>query len=307
MNIFALVEPFWDPANKIRVLAAAAGMIVAIAVTDWWTRIYVSLGFLYLFPIMLAAGFLPRLALVALGILCAVLSEMFSSLNPAWNVSRLILQALALAGCGLFVSELLRARRLNLETHGRLRALIETSPAAIVMADECGLIELANQSAAELMSPTGGNLIGQPIARFLPELENALKPGGEARFRASMQCEVHRSDGERFVAEVWFSTYKQTGTPKLAAIVADVTEELPAGLPSHSVESNGAKRPALSNRQIAVLQLVFEGLSNHEIASRLDMTSSAVKNTLQQLFSKAGVNNRSQMVRVALEQYRDLL
>ncbi|MGA8598918.1 MAG: helix-turn-helix transcriptional regulator [Bryobacteraceae bacterium] len=158
-----------------------------------------------------------------------------------------------------------------------------------------------------MLAPTGGTLIGQPIARFLPELENALQPGGEARFRASVQCEVHRSDGESFVAEVWFSTYKQTGTPKLAAIVADVTEELPAGLPSYSVESNGAKRPALSNRQIAVLRLVFEGLSNHEIASRLDMTSSAVKNTLQQLFSKAGVNNRGQMVRVALEQYPDLL
>jgi len=37
------------------------------------------------------------------------------------------------------------------------------------------------------------------------------------------------------------------------------------------------------------------------------MTGSAVKNALHQLFSKAGVRNRSQMVSFALERYRDLL
>ena len=69
----------------------------------------------------------------------------------------------------------------------------------------------------------------------------------------------------------------------------------------------GAERPSLNDRQVAVLQRVLEGLPNREIASRLEMTPSAVKNTLQQLFSKAEVNNRSQLVRVALERYWDLL
>jgi DNA-binding NarL/FixJ family response regulator len=55
------------------------------------------------------------------------------------------------------------------------------------------------------------------------------------------------------------------------------------------------------------MRLVLEGLSNNQIASRLDVTPSAVKHTLEQLFSKAGVNNRSQMVRVVLERYRNLL
>jgi DNA-binding NarL/FixJ family response regulator len=63
----------------------------------------------------------------------------------------------------------------------------------------------------------------------------------------------------------------------------------------------------LNDRQVAVLQLVFEGHYNSKIGSRLEMTPSAVKSTLQQLFSKAGVNNRSQLVRVALDRYRDLL
>ena len=58
-----------------------------------------------------------------------------------------------------------------------------------------------------------------------------------------MQCQVHRGNGETFVAEVWFSTYREKGTPKLAAIIADVTEEQPASIPS-----DPAKRTAWSAR-----------------------------------------------------------
>jgi len=285
----------------------SGGMIAVIALLDWWTLPYVSLGFLYLFPIMLAAGFLPRPALLALGVLCAVLSESFSSLDPAGRVSRLSFETLALAGCGLFVSELLRNRRLSMETEARLRALVETSPAAIITVDQSGVVELANQAAAELLVPPDTNLTGQPIATFVPELCNALLPDGGAQFRASMQCQVHRGNGETFVGEVWFSTFKENGSVRLAAIIADVTEEQPAGARSDPVEPDGMERPSLNSRQLTVLRLVLEGLTNNEIASSLEMTTSAVKNTLQQLFSKAGVNNRSQMVRVALERYRNLL
>lgn len=282
-------------------------MIVAIALVDWWTLPYVSLGFLYLLPVMLAAGFLPRPALVAVCIVCAVLTEAFSSLDPTGRVSRLIFETLALAGCGLFVSELLRRRRLSLETQARLRALVETSPAAIVSLDQRGVIELVNRAAAELLVPTEVSLIGQPIAEFLPELQNALRFDGDTQLRTSMQCQARRGNGETFSAEVWFSTYRENGVPKLAAIIADVTEEQPGAVSCDPASPNVSSRPALNERQVTVLRLLFEGLPNSQIASRLEMTPSAVKNTLQQLFSKAGVNKRSQLVRFALEQYRDLL
>jgi PAS domain S-box-containing protein len=301
------LEKFWDRKNRTAVLAASTGMILVIALVDWWTTPFVSLGFLYLFPIMLAAGFLPRPALVAVSLVCAVLSEAFSSLDPSGRAIRLIFEMLALAGCGLFASELLRSRRLSSETQERLRALVETSPAAIVILDQSGAVELANRAATDLMVPSAMNLMGQPIATFLPELQYALRSNSEAQLRASMQCQVHRGNGETFVAEVWFSTYKENGAPKLAAIIADVTEEQPEAIPPDPAGLDGSERQSLNDRQIAVLQLVLEGLPNSGIASRLEMTPSAIKNTLQQLFSKAGVNNRSQLVRVALERYRDLL
>ncbi len=63
----------------------------------------------------------------------------------------------------------------------------------------------------------------------------------------------------------------------------------------------------LSERELEVLRSVFQGLTNKEIGVRLQVSESSVKATLQQLFSKTGVRTRSQLVRVALEQYRDLL
>jgi PAS domain S-box-containing protein len=218
----------------------------------------------------------------------------------------LAFEALALAGCGLFVGELLRNRRLTQQAEERLRVLVETSPAAIVTVDERGFIERANHAAAELIVPPGGSLVGQPIAAFLPELHYALRSDEGPQFRTSMQCRGHRGDGGSFLADVWFSTYKDGLTPKLAAIIADVTDER-VNNNSHSAPAGLADRAPLNNRELEVLRLLVQGLANKEIASGMEISESAVKNTLQQLFAKTDVRTRSQLVRVALEQYRDLL
>jgi len=60
-------------------------------------------------------------------------------------------------------------------------------------------------------------------------------------------------------------------------------------------------RKALTEREQQVLQRIFEGLTNKEIAAKIGVTESAVKATLQQLFQKTGVRTRSQLVRIALE------
>jgi PAS domain S-box-containing protein len=302
-----MFERIWEPRNRTIVLTASAAAVLAIAVVDWWTKPYFSLGFLYLFPIMLAAGFLPRWGIAILGIGCALLSERFSNLDPSDSTIRLAFETLALCGCGLFTSELLRNRRLSLSAQERLRVLVETSPAAIVTIDEHGFIELANRAAAELMAPRDGQLIGYPIAAFLPELHHALRWEDRPQFRTSMQCRGHRGNGETFLADVWFSSYKDGTTPKLAAIIADVSEEQAAPSGSIPAESNDRERAPLNTRELEALRLVVQGLANKEIASHMEISESAVKNTLQQLFAKTEVRTRGQLVRVALERYRDLL
>ena len=301
------LEWIWERRNRTRVLLASAFIVIAIAVLDWRTNPYFSLGFLYLFPIMLAAGFLPRWAIVAVGVGCGLLSERFSNLDPSDSHIRFGFEALALCGCGLLTSEVLLNRRLSLESQQRVRVLVETSPAAIVTVDERGFIELANRAAVELMAPKGGELIGQPVAAFLPELHHALRWEEGPQFRTSMQCRGHRGNGESFLAEVWFSTYKEGSRPKVAAIIADVTEEQTVQSEMGSAMAAPAERPALNPRELEVMKLVVQGLANKEIAARMEISESAVKNSLQQLFGKTEVRTRSQLVRIALERYRDLL
>jgi two-component system, NarL family, response regulator LiaR len=52
----------------------------------------------------------------------------------------------------------------------------------------------------------------------------------------------------------------------------------------------------LSKRELEVLQLMAEGLSNHEIAQRLYVSLSTVKTHSRNLFDKLGVSRRTQAI-----------
>ena len=60
-----------------------------------------------------------------------------------------------------------------------------------------------------------------------------------------------------------------------------------------------------TERERQVLHGVFEGQTNKEIGAALGISESAVKAALQQLFQKAGVRTRSQLVRIALQKFPD--
>jgi DNA-binding NarL/FixJ family response regulator len=66
-------------------------------------------------------------------------------------------------------------------------------------------------------------------------------------------------------------------------------------------------QPVFNERQRKVLRFVLEGLSNKEIAWRLQISESYVKAILQNLFQKTGVRTRGQLVRVVFEQYENQL
>ena len=67
------------------------------------------------------------------------------------------------------------------------------------------------------------------------------------------------------------------------------------------------ERPKLTERDRCVLRYIFQGLTNREIGLQLEISEGAVKASLRQLFEKVGVRTRAQLVKVAIEQYRDQL
>jgi DNA-binding NarL/FixJ family response regulator len=68
-------------------------------------------------------------------------------------------------------------------------------------------------------------------------------------------------------------------------------------------EGSAGNVRALTDRQRQVLRSILDGLTNKEIAARVQASETAVKATIQELFHKAGVRTRSQLVRVAIERY----
>jgi PAS domain S-box-containing protein len=215
-------------------------MVVAIAGVDWWTEPYLSLGFLYLFPIMIAGGFLSRGQTVGLALLCALLQLPFSNLPPGETWPLLILSSAGFIGTGLLIFELLRNRRMVLdhlseveaqqqarrEAEEQLKVLVESSPAAIITLDADGSILLANEAAQEMLASGGSPLRGQSTSKYLPALYAAVRSTTGKNFRTTLQCKGVRGDGEVFLAGVWFSTYASSSGNRLAAILVDLSEDL---------------------------------------------------------------------------------
>jgi len=230
----------YAPANRTRMLVVASFLTAAIAVVDWWATHYISLGFLYLFPIIIVGGFLSRPQIVGVALVCAGLQEAFSNLPENEAVVRLVFSSVGFIGTGLLVSEMVRNRRIVLrhveeledqvklrrDLEEQLRALVESSPAAIVTIDSDGKVVLANEAANQLLAQGGSPLQGQAIRCYLPALETVLKTQSSRASRTTLQCTGKRSDGEVFLAGVWFSTYGTISGPRLAAIVVDLSEDL---------------------------------------------------------------------------------
>lgn len=232
---------FYSGASRKVLLIAAAVLSCIIAVADRYTEPFLSIGFLYLFPMMLVSGILTRWQIIIASIVCAILQELYSNLPFQGAFPRLLFSWLGFAATGLFLFEILRNRRLvlaNLEevdSQGRQRRdaeeqvqlLVDSSPAAIITVGPSGRILLANDAAEELFGAGAEDLRDKPIENYIPALYTALQSSQSRLYRTAIQCTAHRADGKPFLAGAWFSTYRaHSGGNRLAAIVVDLSEEL---------------------------------------------------------------------------------
>jgi two-component system sensor kinase FixL len=224
-------------------LAGAALMIAAVAMIDWHAATDIPLGFLYLLPMALIGNVLGVWPIAAAASVCTVLTELYDEFAwaPNTGLPRDVLYFAAFFGIGLFVHVIRRSRdrerehlkeielqsRARSEAEEQLKILIESSPAAIFTASAEGQVLLANDAAHRLFSVPAGTLPGQSIHRFLPSLVNIPASGGSYHsFRTVMQSRGLREDGEVFLADIWFSTYRTSTGARLAAMVVDASEDL---------------------------------------------------------------------------------
>ncbi len=220
-------------------LISAAALVAVIAVTDWRVELNVTLGFLYLFPLVLLGTTLNWPSLIAVAVGCTLLSDRLDPFPGEMETPRLLLIFLTLAITGLLSLSVTRSYRREMEGLARLQKeaiarraaeeqlefLIESSPAAVVTMTADGTILLANPAAHRLFGVAGGLLPGRRITRYVPALGSIPSIGDTARiFRTEMQTRGQRENGEIFLADVFFSTYRTPAGPRLAALVTDGSE-----------------------------------------------------------------------------------
>jgi two-component system, NarL family, nitrate/nitrite response regulator NarL len=197
-------------------------------------------------------------------------------------------------------------------------ALFRESVALILAADpqfeveHCGSIAAAlpllGQRAFDLVL-LDHDLGGERAAQFLP----AARQGGFAGRVLVVTAWVSGTEARRLLQQGVAGIFlKHAALEDLTAAIhavmsgANWIDKALAGREeSPAAADSGA--PQFNDRQRKVLRFVLEGLSNKEIAWRLQISESYVKAILQSLFQKTGVRTRGQLVRVAFEQYEDQL
>jgi two-component system nitrate/nitrite response regulator NarL len=106
--------------------------------------------------------------------------------------------------------------------------------------------------------------------------------------------------------------FKHSGPGQLMDAIRSVAEGktwLDEGVVRSLIADSGERKGleqsvrSLSERQHQVLRGILDGLANKEIAAKLQVSETAIKATIQELFNKAGVRTRSQLVRIAIEKY----
>jgi len=224
------------------VLLWAALLAAIIASLDYGIHPDISVGVLYVIPMVLAALTLRVWQLLLLGAIFALITEAQHPLR--WDdqaLGRIFYTLVGFCAAGIMASEIVRGRRLALqvsrkleeqielrrEAENQLLTLIESSPAAILTLDTEGRIDLANQAAHQLFGVAEGGLQGTSVRRYLPVMADLLEGvSSDFPYRTATNCRGRRADGEMFLACVWFATFPTRSGRRLAAIITDSSEDL---------------------------------------------------------------------------------
>ncbi len=219
---------------------------------------------------LMVGSVLKRWQIAIVAALCTLLAEIFDSFDwrPSAGIPRDILIFAAFLGMGLFVYEVVRSRQAALTAFESNRIRERGSPRGRRTVEGAGGQQpgghlyrrfrtapclQANDAAHRLFALPPGSLPGQSIRQYLPSLVNvpSPEPNGPS-FRTVMQCRGQRQDGEAFLADIWFSTYRTSVGSRLAAMVVDTSEDL-------------RNREEYSLHQLLAASRILVGAVSHEV------------------------------------------
>ena len=168
--------------SRKAILLRAGILIAIIALADWKVEGEIPLGFLYLFPMLLAGSACSRWQIALIAALCTFLTELFDSF--AWllpsGIPRDILIFAAFLSTGLFVNVIVRSRQLlsqhldriekeiaaRREAEEQMKILIESSPAAVFTTGRRRFRAAGQRCRASLVRGSSGHPDGPVDSRL---------------------------------------------------------------------------------------------------------------------------------------------
>jgi two-component system, NarL family, nitrate/nitrite response regulator NarL len=192
-----------------------------------------------------------------------------------------------------------------------LSRLLEADPSFLVVG-QCGTVTEA--IAAYSQTPTDVVLLDYDLgeeqgSRLLPELKSRIGTAKVLMVTAGMSDATTLQAMEAGASGVFLkhSSLEQLVTAIHQVARGEIWVDTGAAHSLFGGRSTQRERfertQPLTSRQKEVLRGILDGLTNKEIAWNLRVSESSVKAVIQELFHKAGVRTRSQLVRIAIEKH----
>jgi two-component system, sensor histidine kinase and response regulator len=169
-------------------------------------------------------------------------------------------EPLRMIGSMMDVTDRRRAEEALRKSEARTRAIVETTPDAIITMTTDGLVNSFNPAAERIFGYAAGEVVGQPLRMLMPERFKGLHEEGFRRYLAGGEAHVVdkgpvelagiRKDGTEFPLELSLGEMREEDDILFTGIVRDVTERKQAEL---AVRENEERFRQLFNQSVDAL------------------------------------------------------
>ncbi len=212
-------------------------------------------------------------------------------------------RVVALAITTIEITERKRPEETLQESVERFRSLSEASFEAIVIHDKGKILDV-NSALASMSGHDPHEVIGMHMFDFLaPESRDLAQKHTLSGYEKPYEVIALRKDGTTFPAEACGKAILYRGRMVRAVAIRDITERKRRmkAIDQAAAPAAVAREHDLSERELEVLQLLAQGLTNREVAERLRVSLRTIDHHVSHVLNKLQVPNRTAAV-VAAEQ-----
>jgi PAS domain S-box-containing protein len=189
----------------------------------------------------------------------------------------------------------------------RLRTVLANAPLILFTTDHTGTITLVEGNGLQALDISPNQMIGQSVFDIARRLPRADVRQISEHFHRALAGEAFRVIGT--MAGLFFETRyaplrdEQGDTGGVIGVALDITERrrVEAELTAAQQRLVEYEKPTLTDDELAVLQHVAMGKSYHDIGNELGMSARTVRRHVKAMYKRLGAENRTQLVRRAIQ------